>query len=454
MAPNSLFILTLTLSLFTTSLAVRGYSRRDDTPQLPFDPNTTPYCTSWVDNDGSSSCSDILSDWIISLEDFRRWNPSITAACGGLETGKSYCVEAWGEPVPTTTSGTTTAAPTTSTTRTTTTTTTTTKTGNAPSPTQPGQIERCNRWDLVQAGDTCNVYIEKYPGLSLTNLVEWNPAIGSQCQNLWVETYLCTGVEGWSAPTTTTTTTTTSPPGNGIPTPTPTQPGMVSDCNGFHEVVSGDTCASIAQAAGISLSWFTAWNSGVGSGCTSLWLGYYVCTSRAGATATMTTTTTAGNGIATPTPTLPGMVANCDAFYLVKAGDGCAAIASSKGISLSQLYAWNTNLGTMCTGLWAEYYVCVSIIGVAPTTTTKTTTRTTTTTTTTQGNGVATPTPIQPGMTTSCRTFHKVVPGDQCGTIASKAGITLANFLRWNPGVGGSGCSSLWLGYYVCIAVL
>ncbi|KAL5040783.1 hypothetical protein BDW71DRAFT_213866 [Aspergillus fruticulosus] len=362
MVPNPVFLLTLALGLSTTSLAVRGYSRRVDTPQLPFDPNTTP------------SCSDILSDWIISLDDFRRWNPSITAGCGGLETGKSYCVEAWGEPVPTTNR-------------------------KHPWPTQSGQVETCNRWDLVQDGDTCSVYLEKYPGLSLAKL------------NLWVETYLCTSIEGWSTPTTTTATTTTSPPGNGIPTPTPTQPGMIADCNAFHEVKSGDTCASIAQSAGISVSQFTAWNSGVGTGCTSL----------------------AGNGIATPTPTLPGMVANCDAFYLVRSGDGCAAIASSKGISLVQLYAWNTNHGTGCTG-------CVS-----PTTTTKTTTRTasTTRTTTTQGNGVATPTPIQPGMTTSCKEFHKVVSGDQCGTIASKAGITLVNFLRWNPGVGGSACSSL-----------
>ncbi|KAL3452698.1 hypothetical protein BJX65DRAFT_302607 [Aspergillus insuetus] len=429
----------------STGLAARGYVRRDNTPELPYDPDTTPYCTWWIDNDGSSSCRHILSDWRISLNDFRRWNPSITASCGGLETGRSYCVEAWGEPAPTTTL-TTIERPTTI--RTTTTTTITNKTGSAPGPTQSGQIDTCNRWDLVQAGDTCNVYLAKYPGLSLANLVEWNPAIGNQCQNLWVETYLCTGIEGWSTPTTTSTTnkiTTTSPPGNGIATPTPTQPGMIDNCNGFHEVKSGDTCASIAQAAGISVSELTTWNSGVGTGCSSLWLGYYVCISRVGATATMTTTTTTttGNEISTPLPTLPGMVSNCDAFYLVKSGDGCAAIASSKGITLSQLYAWNKNLGTGCTGLWADYYVCVSILGVSPTRTT-----------TTQGNGVATPTPTQPGMTTSCKKFHKVVAGDQCATIASKARITLANFLRWNPGVGGSACSSLWLGYHVCIALL
>jgi hypothetical protein len=54
------------------SLTTRGYVRRDDTPQLPYGPETTPYCTWWIDNDGSSSCQDILSTWLIPLNDFRR----------------------------------------------------------------------------------------------------------------------------------------------------------------------------------------------------------------------------------------------------------------------------------------------------------------------------------------------------------------------------------------------
>lgn len=141
------------------------------------------------------------------------------------------------------------------------------------------------------------------------------------------------------------------------------------------------------------------------------------------------------------------MVSTCDAFYLVSEGDTCAAITKKKGISLSQLYKWNTGLDSSCSGLWTGYYICVSVTGVQPTTTKKTTT-----TTTKPGNGVATPSPIQPGMTGSCKNFHKVVSGDQCGAIAKKAGISLANFNKWNPGVG-SNCKSLWLGYYVCVGV-
>lgn len=71
-----------------------------------------------------------------------------------------------------------------------TTTTTPTNTGGAPGPTQTGQAANCNRWDLVQDGDSCDVFTKKYPGLTLGDLVEWNPAIGSQCTNLWVDTYV------------------------------------------------------------------------------------------------------------------------------------------------------------------------------------------------------------------------------------------------------------------------
>ncbi|KAI8952346.1 hypothetical protein F4801DRAFT_577509 [Xylaria longipes] len=81
-----------------------------------------------------------------------------------------------------------------------------------------------------------------------------------------------------ASPTTTTAPTTTTSLGNGIATPTPYQASMVSDCDDFHLVKSGDTCTSIAANQGISLANFYAWNPDVGSStCTSLKLNYYVC---------------------------------------------------------------------------------------------------------------------------------------------------------------------------------
>ncbi len=245
-----------------------------------------------------------------------------------------------------------------------------------------------------------------------------------------------------SKPITTTTTSkpTTTSAGNGISTPTPTQPTIVSNCNAFYFVNSGERCADIASKNGISLSQFYSWNPSAGSDCSGLWANAYACVGIIGLT--KPTTTTAGNGVATPTPTQPSIVSNCNSFYFVKSGEGCADIASRNGISLSQFYSWNPSAGSDCSGLWANAYACVGIIGfVKPTTTTK------------AGNGVTTPMPIQTGMTTSCKTFHFVAAGETCDTISRAAGISLANFYAWNPAAGNT-CAGLWANTYCCIAVL
>jgi hypothetical protein len=60
----------------------------------------------------------------------------------------------------------------------------------------------------------------------------------------------------------------------------------------------------------------------------------------------------------------------------------------------------------------------VGIIGfVKPTMTTK------------ARNDVSTPTPIQTGMTMSCKKFHFVAAGENCDTISKAAGISLAQLI-------------------------
>ncbi|KAH7122762.1 hypothetical protein B0J11DRAFT_464848 [Dendryphion nanum] len=434
-------------SLFLTSWGQENVKlRRDEKPGFPTDPNTVRSCTWWYDNDGSIPCNDMPAAWAISLETFRRWNPSITAQCGGFEVGRSYCVEAFGEPPPVTTSSipSSTGSP--------------TSTGGPPGPTQPGQVPNCNRWDLVKDGDNCGTFINKYPGLTLKDLYTWNTGVGDQCQFLWKDTYLCTGVPGFN-PIPSTTRSPTPTATNGIATPTPIQSGMVGNCDAFHFVVEGDGCAIIASKYGISLSQFYSWNTGVGSNCGSLWKDVYVCVSIIGvgpsSTIRSTTSTKPTNGIATPSPVQSGIASNCDAFHFVVDGDGCAVIASKYGISLSQFYSWNPAVGNSCGSLWKDVYVCVSIIGVGPSSSVRPTTSPKPTSTK-PTNGIATPTPIQngmSGMTKSCKTFKKVVDGDGCAAIAQKAGISLANFYKWNPGVGND-CQTLWKDNYVCIAIL
>ncbi|KAK1565963.1 uncharacterized protein LY79DRAFT_529670 [Colletotrichum navitas] len=357
MLPYVLPSLLLAGSFIDVALAGVAHERRDgSSPSLTYDANTTPYCTWWVDLTSAKTCSTLLSENAIDLVSFRRWNPSITDTCV-LQTGHSYCVEAFFEP-PVSTAG-----------------PTTTLTSKTTSSTIPS--------------------------------------------------------------------TTTTSIGNGVSTPMPTQAQIVKNCNKFYFVQSGESCSSVASANSITLAQFLEWNPSAGSSCAGLWANAYACVGIiGGATATSrpTATTTTGNGIATPTPTQPNMVGNCDAFYRVISGDTCAAIASKSGISLSQFVEWNPSVGGSCSGLWLDVYVCISIVGHTPSPTNP-------------GNGVATPAPIQDGMTKNCKTFHFVVSGNTCATIAQQYGITAAQFVSWNPAVGSS-CTGLWANTYACVAVL
>jgi hypothetical protein len=186
-----------------------------------------------------------------------------------------YCIQINFNPVSMSTTATT------STTMTTTPpiTTTTTTSGDGistPTPIQTGMASNCNKFYLVASGDNCET-IAMDEGISLTEFYTWNPAVGTNCEYLDLGDYVCVDVIGIVPSQTTTTTTSTIGPGNGITTPTPYQTGMVTNCDLFHLVVSGDECGDIATKYGISLTQFYSWNPAVGSTCSFLDLGDYVC---------------------------------------------------------------------------------------------------------------------------------------------------------------------------------
>ncbi|KAH7635588.1 hypothetical protein B0T09DRAFT_298276 [Sordaria sp. MPI-SDFR-AT-0083] len=366
--------------------------RRGEAPGLPFDPKTTMYCTYWYDNDGSLDCEWVPDSWSIEMKDFLRWNPSLTANCGNFIEGRSYCVEAYGEPAGGVEPPAVTGGPSTPSTSTVPATTTTAPAGNGittPLPIQPGMVSDCDSFYFVKLGDSCTT-IAASNGISLTQFTTWNPQVGgASCSGLWANAYVCVSTIGHSPSVSTTVPAaipTTTAPSNGINTPTPIQPGMVGNCDAFYLPA---------------------------------------------------TTTTAGNGIATPTNIQPGMVNNCDDFYLVKSGDSCVSIAAAKGITVAQFSTWNSKVGSTCTGLWADTYACVSIVGHTPTTGT---------------SPVSTPSPIQSGMVSGCKKFHFVQAGETCDTIASKYGVTTANFKKWNPAVK-SDCTGMWANTYACVGV-
>lgn len=345
-------------------------------------------------------------------------------------------------------------------------------------------VSDCSNWHVVASGDTCDS-IAKDWYISTDNLRSYNPSLASSCKLVEGNSY-CTernyGVPvSTPTPTTSLASSTTPAPTNGITTPTPIREGMVNNCNKFYFVVKDDNCYNIAAAQSITLDQLYAWNPAVGTSCQGLWPQTYICVGTIGFTPAPSTTpvpsstikptsakATPTNGIATPTPVQAGLISTCNKFYLVKDNDNCYDIAQTYKISLDQFYAWNPAVGSSCATLWPRYYVCVSIIGVTtlttstrPSTTAKPTTTTswvqpplctfnaskgeyvcpTSTpppTTTKPGNGIATPTPYQAGMTSNCKKFHKVVKNDGCWDIANTYKIDLNNFYKWNPAVGTS----------------
>jgi LysM repeat protein len=321
---------------------------------------------------------------------------------------------------------------------------------STPSPIQTGMVSTCDEFYLVASGDTCDSIVADY-GISLATFYAWNPAVGTDCADLELSEYVCVDIIGYTITSATATATATST-GDGISTPSPIQTGMISTCDEFYLVASGDTCDSIVADYGISLATFYAWNPAVGTDCADLELSEYVCVDIIGytitsVTATATTTTT-GDGVSTPSPIQTGIVSTCDKFYLVVSGDTCDSVASDAGISLTTFYDWNPAVGTDCADLEVDEYVCVDIIGYVASSTT-----TAAASTTTSGNGITTPTPYETGMVSDCNAFYLVSSGDSCTTIADAEDITVADIEAWNADVG-TDCADIWLGYYICVGIL
>lgn len=54
-------------------------------------------------------------------------------------------------------------------------------------------------------------------------------------------------------------------------------------------------------------------------------------------------------------------------------------------------------------------------------------------------------------MVGGCLVFYKAISGDGCYDVATAHGITLAQFVAWNPAVGND-CAGLLLDYYYCVS--
>lgn len=250
----------------------------------------------------------------------------------------------------------------------------------------------------------------------------------------------------------------TAPVADTVAPPSPRAAGEIENCTAWFSPQDYHSCQDVLLTTWLEFDEFHFMNPSLKSDCTGLTVGTFYCVSidKDGkpptslpiptATATTTSTTATGTGITTPTPTQNGMAETCDEFYLVEKGDVCADIAKEHGIDRADFDAWNPAVKNDCTGLIAEYYVCVGVYAPPPTTTGGSPPTSTT------GRPGSTPTPTQEGMVKGCNDFYMVKAGDGCYDIADAGGILLDNFYKWNPAVKDD-CSRLLSGFYVCVGV-
>ncbi|KAF0328369.1 hypothetical protein K4K61_007357 [Colletotrichum sp. SAR11_59] len=289
----------------------------------------------------------------------------------------------------------------------------------------------------------------------------WNPSLGNvsdsacafekgvrYCGSWYIE-------HGDQDAITATTTAGGEDPTNTSPTPPgPTMSGSPANCNKWALVTDGLSCTDMASEAGISLEQFLAWNPAVSSDClTNYWLGeaYCVGVSDDGATTTTaaaaTTTAPTTSKVTPPGPTMTGSPADCNKWSVVTDGLSCTDMASQAGISLAQFLAWNPAVSSDClTNYWLGEAYCVGVSGESTPASTTTTAVATTT-------SVTPPGPIMGGEPDNCNKWALVTDGLTCTDMASQAGITLSQFLAWNPAVSSDCLTNYWLGEAYCVGV-
>lgn len=180
---------------FVLLLLAIAASCQDTTPSGPTQPKTVSNCNKWYTVKSGDSCFSVETDFKISHADFLKWNPDVSDDCiTNFWVKYSYCIgidsTLTSKPTSTTskssssasevtsitskggsTSDTSTSANSTYSIRNPVTTfnvsSTSVDTSWPPKKTQSGQPDYCNKWYLVEAGDTCDTVYSRF-GTSMT----------------------------------------------------------------------------------------------------------------------------------------------------------------------------------------------------------------------------------------------------------------------------------------------
>ncbi|KAM7185212.1 LysM domain containing protein [Naviculisporaceae sp. PSN 640] len=382
-----------------------------------------------------------------------------------------------------------------------------------PTATQPGQPAFCNDWHLVLPGQDCLSIIIRYGArnfMSSEDFYAWNPTVQEDCSGLYIDHWVCVGIEPQDGltievPIPTETPSSTSRPPLVIPTPppemqippfdpTPFHGTPPTNCRGYYQARENETCNDAVRDRDVPLTTadFFLWNPALNNDCNGLWAGYYYCVNARDQASDMPDVVTV-----LPEPVLPGTAPDCVAWYQAIGEDECWMLPYMFGtFSLLDFVSWNTNVTAFsdgsCQGFQLNYWYCVAVPGTPttrtapftmpgmtdgpePTSSSSSSVTVTSTTiiittsssssgssngpssvsassTTTSAAAVSTPQPIQAPMIAGCRRFYYVQPGDGCWLISNAAGISTDDFYLYNPAAAPD-CSTMWANIYVCVGI-
>ncbi|KAJ3165508.1 hypothetical protein HDU88_003995 [Geranomyces variabilis] len=187
-----------------------------------------------------------------------------------------------------------------------------------------------------------------------------------------------------------------------------------------YTVIANVYCDTIAARNGLTSAEFYSVNPNVAQGCTNIWVGQVLCVSRGTNSAAPVTTEVIPSGNADGT---------CKTYVWGNtASDGCDTIASRNGMTTAQFISLNPAINSGCTNAYPGEVVSISA-GTLP----------------------------QPKISAgnadgSCKTYvWGNTAGDGCDTIASRNGMTTAQFISVNPQIN-AGCTNARPSWRVCVS--
>ena len=218
-------------------------------------------------------------------------------------------------------------------------------------------------------------------------------------------------------------------PGNVVCLPPVCGPGGVNS----YLVLTGDSCAVIAEKYHLTLGQLAGHNPGVD--CNSLQAGTTICLDKpdgsnfpmATCQTSSTQTTNTSPAQSSLAPLAPGTASDCTSYRTVVQGDICRDIAMESKISVDLFYSLNPNVTKPdCSNLMLGDRYCTGV-ALPPTSTS-----------------------LQ-----MCAKVTKIKEGDTCQEVASEnEPLSLWDFYAMNPSVNtptDSDCPNLQIGQYYCV---